>query len=239
VRQVRLPRRPEGKTACMRNGIAGPLLVLWLIATSARAEELPAHFEVGVRAGLGLPIGNAVGPRQDAPAGTSLSSLVAWTVPLQLDAGARVGPVFVGLYLTYAFGHPGSAFDTANTRSANDVRVGFEALWHFAPDGAVDPWAGLGVGYEWLNLSVSGPSGGSVSATFRGFEWVNVQLGLDFRLGRYFRLGPFLQARVGQYDSGSLGIVNGQGVETSASADLPSKAAHAWIDVGVRLGFLL
>jgi hypothetical protein len=116
--------------------------------------------------------------------------------------------------------------------------VGFEALWHFAPDGAVDPWAGLG-GLRVVEPQRQRAQWGSVSATFRGFEWVNVQLGLDFRLGRYFRLGPFLQARVGQYDSGSLGIVNGQGVEASASADLPSKAAHAWIDVGVRLGFLL
>lgn len=224
----------------MRNGIAGPVLVLCLVATSARAEEqLPAHFEAGLRAGLGLPIGNAVGPRTGAPTGTSLSDLVAWAVPLQLDAGARVGPVFVGLYLSYAFGKPGSAFDSASTRSANDVRVGFEALWHFAPEGKVDPWVGLGVGYEWLNLSVSGPSGGAVNASFRGFEWVNVQVGVDFRLGRYFRLGPFLQARVGQYDSGSIGIVNVQGAEASGSGDLPSKAAHAWIDLGVRLGFLL
>ena len=223
----------------MRIGIAGPLAALWLIATSARAEELPAHFEAGLRAALGLPIGNAIGPRADAPTGTSLSDLVAWAVPLQLDAGARVGPVFVGVYLSYAFGKPGSAFDTANGRSANDVRVGFEVLWHFAPDRAVDPWAGLGVGYEWLNLSVTAPGGGSVSASFRGFEWVNVQVGVDFRLGQNFRLGPFLQTRVGQYDSGSIGIVNAQGAEATGSADLPSKAAHAWIDIGVRLGFLL
>ncbi|MGZ6070764.1 MAG: autotransporter outer membrane beta-barrel domain-containing protein [Myxococcaceae bacterium] len=225
----------------MRIGIAGPLLALWLTATSASAEEppLPVHFEAGLRAGLGLPVGNAVGPRTDAPGGTPLSNLVAWSLPLQLDAGARVGPVFVGGYLSWAYGKPGSAFDGASARSASDVRFGFEVLWHFAPDRAVDPWAGLGVGYEWLNLNVTGPSGTAVSASFRGFEWVNVQLGVDFMLGRNWRLGPFVQARVGQYDTGSLGVVTPQGAEPSGTSDLPSKSAHAWIDVGVRLGFLL
>jgi len=224
----------------MRIGIAGPLLAAWLIATSARAEELlPVRFEAGLRTALGLPIGNAIGPRADAPGGTRLGDLVAWSLPLQLDVGARLGPVFVGLYLSYAFGKPGSTFDAASARSANDVRVGFETLWHFAPDEAVDPWAGLGVGYEWLNLSVTGASGAAVSARFRGFEWVNVQLGVDFRLGRSWRLGPFLQARIGQYDSGDIGFINSQGTQASGAGDLPSKAAHAWIDVGVRLGLLL
>lgn len=224
----------------MRIGIAAPLLALWLTATSARAEEtLPVHFEAGVRAAVGFAIGNAVGPRADAPAGTPLSDLVAWSVPLQVEAGARVGPVFVGGYLSWAYGKPGSAFDGESARSASDVRFGFEVLWHFAPDRAVDPWAGLGVGYEWLNLNATGPSGIPVSASFRGFEWVNVQLGVDFALGRSWRIGPFLQARVGQYDTGSLGIVTPQGAQPSGTSDLPSKAAHAWFDVGVRLGFLL
>jgi len=224
----------------MRIGIAGPMLALWLIGTSARAEEtLPVHFEAGLRAGVAFPVGNAVGPRPDAPDGTRLSDLVSWSLPLQLDAGARVGPVFVGGYLSWAYGKPGSAFDRASARSATDVRFGFEVLWHFAPDRPVDPWAGLGVGYEWLNLNVTGPSGTAVPSSFRGFEWVNVQFGVDFALGRSWRLGPYLQARVGQYDTGSLGVVTPQGAEPSGTSDLPSKAAHAWFDVGVRLGFLL
>ncbi|HSP19902.1 MAG TPA: hypothetical protein VLQ79_10320 [Myxococcaceae bacterium] len=224
----------------MRIGIAGPLLVLWLTSTSARAEEmLPVHFEAGLRAGVAFPIGNAVGPRTDAPAGTPLSDLVSWGLPLQLDAGARVGPVFVGGYLSWAYGKPGRAFTGATSPSASDVRFGFEVLWHFAPDRAVDPWAGLGVGYEWLNLNVTGPSGTAVSASFRGFEWVNLQVGVDIALGRIWRIGPFLQARVGQYDAGSLGIVTPTGAQPSAISDLPSKAAHAWFDVGVRLGLLL
>ena len=89
---------------------------------------------------------------------------------------------------------------------------------------------------NWMAIKKDGRD---LLASFRGFEWVNVQLGVDFMLGRSWRLGPFVQARVGQYDTGSLGVVTPQGAEPSGTSDLPSKSAHAWIDVGVRLGFLL
>jgi len=223
----------------MRIGLArAPLLALCLVATGASAEELPTRFEAAARVGMGIPIGNAVGSTQAAPNGTSLADLVAWTVPLQLDIGARIGPAFVGGYLAYAFGKTGSALDTGSGRSASDVRVGFEVLWHLGPDRKVDPWVGIGVGYEWLNLSVTG-SGGTVYASARGFEWTNLQLGIDFVLGRNFRLGPFVETRVAQYDTGSLGLINGQGGEVGGTGDIQSKAVHAWIDIGLRFSFLL
>ena len=145
----------------MRIGLAGAAsLALILVTASARAEEqLPVRFEAGARVGIGLPIGKAAGASQNSPQGTSLGDLVAWTVPLQLDVGARIGPVFVGGRASYAFGKTGSSFDAASSRSASDVRVGFEVLWHFAADHQVDPWAGIGVGYEWLNLSASASNG--------------------------------------------------------------------------------
>ena len=223
----------------MRFGLArAPLLALCLAATATSAEELPTRFEAAARVGMGIPIGNAVGSTQNAPNGTSLADLVAWTVPLQLDIGARIGPAFVGGYLAYAFGKTGSALDTGSGRSASDVRVGFEVLWHLGPDRKVDPWVGIGVGYEWLNLSVTG-SGGTVYARARGFEWTNLQLGIDFVLGRSFRLGPFVETRVAQYDTGSLGLINGQGGEVGGSGDIQSKAVHALIYLGLRFSFLL
>jgi len=223
----------------MRNGLAGALLLtVALTASAVRAEELPTRFEAGVRAGIGFPIGNAVGSTTTSPNGTSLADLVAWTVPLQLELGARIGPVFVGGYGSYAFGKAGSLFEGASSRSASDVRIGFEALWHLSPDRKVDPWIGMGVGYEWLNLGVDVPPFGTVNATFRGFEWVNVQLGVEFVLGRHFCLGPFVQASVAQYDSGSAEIITSRGTR-GGSGDIQSKAVHAWIAVGLRFAFLL
>jgi hypothetical protein len=225
----------------MRPGLPAATLLalgLGLAAGGAVAEELPTRFEAAVRAGVGIPIGNAVGDTTRSPGGTSLGDLVAWSIPLQLELGARVGPAFVGGYVSYAFGKAGSALEAGTSRSASNVRFGFEILWHLGPDRPVDPWLGLGVGYEWLNLSVGGP-GGSVTGSARGFEWVNLQLGIDFQLGRSFRLGPFVQSRIAQYDTGSLELLNPQGTGVTGSGDIQSKALHTWIDVGLRFSFLL
>jgi hypothetical protein len=222
----------------MRTRLAEALLALCLAATPVTAEELPTRFEAAVRAAVGIPIGNATGATTRAPNGTSLADLVAWTVPLELELGARIGPAFVGGYVSYAFGKAGNALEGGTSRSASNVRFGFEVLWHLGPDRPVDPWVGLGVGYEWLNLSIGG-TGGALTGSVRGFEWVNLQLGLDFSLGRSFRLGPFVRSRVAQYDTGSLGLVNTQGGETGGTGDIQSKTVHTWIDVGLRFSFLL
>jgi len=223
----------------MRMGLPGaPLLAVCLVASPGSAEELPTRFEAAVRTAVGIPIGNATGATDRAPGGTHLSDLVSWSVPLELELGARIGPAFVGGYVSYAFGKAGSALETGTDRSANNVRFGFEVLWHLAPDRSVDPWLGMGVGYEWLNLSVTSPDG-TVTGTARGFEWVNLQLGIDFMLGPSFRLGPFVRSRIGQYDTGSLGFINPQGGQASGSGDIQSKSIHTWIDVGLRFAFLL
>lgn len=223
----------------MRMGLPGaPLLALCLVASPGAAEELPTRFEAAVRGGVGIPIGNATGETSRTPSGTHLADLVSWTVPFELELGARIGPAFVGGYVSYAFGKAGSALDTGTGRSANNVRFGFEVLWHLGPDRPVDPWLGLGVGYEWLNLSVTTPDG-TITGTVRGFEWANLQLGIDFVLGRSFRLGPFVRSRIGQYDTGSLGVINPQGGEATGSGDIQSKTIHTWIDVGLRFSFLL
>jgi hypothetical protein len=223
----------------MRMGLAGaPLLALCLAATPVTAEELPTRFEAATRVAVGFPIGNATGATTRTPGGTSVADLVAWSVPLELELGARIGPAFVGGYVSYGFGKAGSALEGGTSRSASNVRVGFEVLWHIGPDRAVDPWFGVGVGYEWLNLSIGG-TGGAITGSARGFEWVNLQLGIDFTLGRNFRLGPFVRSRVGQYDTASLGLINSQGGEAGGTGDIQSKSIHTWIDVGLRFAFLL
>jgi hypothetical protein len=212
------------------------LLALLVCATPASAEELVVHFEAGVRIGFGFPVGDLSGSTQSTQ-GSSVGNWVAWTVPIQIDAGARIGPVFVGGFGSYAFGKAGSALENASTRSAGDVRVGFEVLWHFAPEGKVDPWAGLGVGYEWLTLNATvGTLGASV--TVRGFEFVNAQAGIDFPLGRTFRIGPCLQLTLAQYSSAS-GELTTPRATFPGSGDIQAKTLHSWINVGLRFALLL
>jgi hypothetical protein len=193
---------------------------------------LKTSFEAGVRAGVAFPVG-------DLAKDSSLSDTISWSAPLQVDAGARVGPAFVGGYFSYAFGKLGSNIDCGSLScSASDVRVGFEVLWHFAPGAKVDPWAGLGVGYEWLTVSASA-SGGSASGTVRGFEFANLQAGVDFAAGRVFRIGPFVMATLSQYSSGSASVSRSGGGTGSAEQDITNKTLHSWLSLGLRFALVL
>jgi len=88
----------------MRVGLSGATLMLCLVASPGSAEELPTRFEAAVRTAVGIPIGNATGETTRTPGGTPLADLVSWTVPLELELGARIGPAFVGGYVSYASG---------------------------------------------------------------------------------------------------------------------------------------
>jgi hypothetical protein len=204
--------------------------LLCLCAIPAQAEELRTRLELGVRSGLAFPVG-------DISRGGALVDYASWAVPLQVDAGARIGPVFVGGFFSYGFGRAGKLLDGAGSRSVSDVRLGFEVLWHFAPDARLDPWAGVGVGYEWLNLKAT-TTDGALSASFRGFEFVDAQLGVDFAVGSVFRLGPWVQATLGQYSSGSVDLTFPT-LSGSGSGDVMNKALHSWISVGLRLAVVL
>lgn len=205
--------------------------MLCLGTASAGAEELRTSFEAGVRVGLAFPLG-------DISEGNALVDSIAWSVPLQIEAGARIGPAFVGGYLSYAFGKAGSKLDALSSKSSSDVRMGFEVLWHFAPAATVDPWVGVGIGYEWVNVSF--PVGTStVSGSARGFEFIDGQAGLDFKLGSLFRLGPYVMGTIGQYSVATVEGTNAQGNTGSATQDIPSKKIHGWLSVGLRMALVL
>jgi len=181
------------------------------------APEPPAHgpggFELGARLDAQLPLGEAF-------SGTSLKSLASGQAALQLDAGWRVSPRWaLGAFVRY-----GIAFVNGCTQdvscSANDLRVGVEGQLHLRPGAAVDPWIGLGAGYEWFSLS-SSTSAVSTDVTFQGPTFALLDVGADLRLGDHAALGPYLEASAGQ-------------LRSTESGDLAGKRAHLWVGLGVR-----
>ena len=74
--------------------------------------------------------------------------------------------------------------------------------------------------------------GGSDSGTasLSGWEFADLQLGLDFALGSAVKIGPWVSFSIGQYSSAS-GSTGGTGV----TIDLQNKTIHQWIMGGVRL----
>jgi hypothetical protein len=104
----------------------------------------------------------------------------------------------------------------------------------------LDPWIGLGFGYEWLNITMEGSMGGrsaSITMTPHGFEFFNLQAGLDIQVVEHFYVGPFVTLAVAQADSRSVDCTTSVASfcdQFGASRDVRNKALHQWLLLGVR-----
>jgi len=205
-------------------------LVATLAASSAFGQEeaTGGKFQVGLRLGYGIPFGSF---QKDQ----SMSDGVAGMVPLWLDLGYIITPnVMLGAYAHYAYvslaNDPSDACDAADEScSASDLRLGVQGHYHLAPGEALDPWFGLGIGYEMLTFKGpigATPTGGTQvgKATYKGFEFANLQLGADFVVTKSLAVGPFASFSFGQFSS----------VGGDLDGDIEDKAFHEWLVLGVR-----
>jgi hypothetical protein len=200
-------------------------------ASIGRAQE--AGVEIGFRTGYALPMGSATDQGSDP----DMDNLVSGNVPLWFDLGVRATPnVLVGAYFQYGIGFPGDLIEDGCDMDGVDcsipvVRLGAQFHYHVQPFQPVDPWVGLGLGYEWLTWSVEA-AGEDGSFTLSGFEFVNLQAGVDFGLGdeRRFGIGPFVAFSVAEYSSvscdGAIGL--------DCDDDIEDKALHHWLTLGLR-----
>jgi opacity protein-like surface antigen len=212
--------------------LAAAIASVCLFSTPARAED--TGFEAGLRVGYGIPLGDAV-------ANGKLSDAIEGQFPFIIDVGCRVIPnLFVGLYGQYGFawarGDNADVCDSSGdiSCSAHDIRLGIEAQFHFRPRQDLDPWIGIGLGFEWLSASIESGST-ELSSTLSGFEFFNLQAGLDIAVAEHFYLGPFLNLSLAQFSSLSVECssvsCNGQ---FGVSGDIEDKAMHEWLLIGVR-----
>ncbi|HEY1697394.1 MAG TPA: hypothetical protein VGG39_34770 [Polyangiaceae bacterium] len=194
-------------------------------------------FEFGVRLAFGLPFGSIISGN-----GNDLNHTVSnQFIPVWLDAGARIASHwYVGAYFTYGIASTASQFSascplTGVSCSANDTRLGVNAHYHVLPDNLVDPWFGLGFGYEWLSGSVSASSAGTSikeSLGVDGWEFANIQGGVDFHLlDGALSLGPTVTLTIDQYDHVS-SPTNTNGATVGSS--ITNQALHEWLLLGVR-----
>lgn len=198
--------------------------------SASNADVGPKGFEVGLRVGYALPLGDAV-------SGSSYSDFTKGIVPLQLDLGYRIDAnLFAGAYFQYGF--TGVKFDTGGgdvcsqsgvSCSATDLRFGIEGQYHLMPATAFDPWVGLGVGYEIYHASLSaGGLDGSINV--RGFEFVNLAVGANYKLSPNAGVGPFVGLAVGEYTDES---TSAPGVPDQ-SASIDQKGVHMALSFGLR-----
>lgn len=177
-------------------------------------------FGFGLRASSAFPFGGFTADRD-------LKGPVAAQQPIWLEAGYHInGNIYAGAYFQWA----PSLFGRTNCLggadcSSSGMRFGIEGIYKFMPNSVVQPWAGLGVGYELLNLSQGG-----ADSTYKGLELLTVQAGIDFGTQK-IAIGPFVSyALFGKFTSFDA---------SGYSNDIGNSAGHSWLQVGIKAGFKL
>jgi len=214
---------------------AGIGVALALTAGPLRADVSEAREHgvwVGARTGFGFSAGAL-------SHGEALSSNFVGMIPIWMDAGYRLSqPLFVGAYFQWAkvtVSDDVCPPRTGLSCSAQDVRFGLQAHWHFRRSSATsegadrfDPRVGLGTGYEIASIDLETPFGARSSEKNHGFEYVNVQVGGDWARGPW-HVGAFFVGTVAEYLRQSQTVPTG-----SRSFSIPEPAVHLWLVFGVR-----
>src|SRR2546423_15014284 len=103
---------------------------------------------------------------------------------------------------SYAFGLAKNC-PSASSCSGHDASFGIELRYHALPDDRIDPWFGIGAGYQWFSSSNT-IGGTTLDANADGVEFVHAQLGADLLTSRNVHVGPFIQFSLGQYRLGAV-----------------------------------
>jgi hypothetical protein len=202
---------------------AGVAAAIALGSHAARADE-QSGFSLGLRTGYSIAMGSAV-------SGVSNSDLNGGMMPFWLDAGYRFNPnLYVGGFFQYGLtSPPNHGCGPASSCDGSDLRGGIDATWSFMPSQTADPWLGLGIGYETARVYVSDLSNTETSYIYHGFQYLDIQGGLDLRVVKQLPFGPFFDLSFGQYSKESHTDANGN------SSDVPMQSTlHEWLTLGIR-----
>ncbi len=204
-----------------------------VLAALVLAAPAAAQVSLDLKAGYAIPNGDAVKPGNPTLQNYgAMKNLWSGEIPIEVAGRWRFSPGFsAGVYFQYA---PtivaarvcATGFDC----SGSDVRVGVEAMYAFLPDRFLNPWVSLGTGWQWTTLKISTGTD-SANVTFSGWEYFNVQAGLDFNLSPMFSVGPWLG-----YFGGSYSTVSGTWSGEAQGPTIPSdaRAFHGWFQFGAK-----
>jgi hypothetical protein len=168
---------------------------------------------------------------------TDLSRSYAGMVPFWGDIGYRINPRwYVGGY--FQVGITGTAGEVCSraangsscSSSGTDIRFGALARYSFAPGKKnLSPWVGVSSGYEITTLNITAGSNNQ-DTSLKGWEFIGLHLGVDYRPTPEVSIGPMVMASFGQYQSYSQTGSN----NSSNSGDFNNTALHEWVFFGLR-----
>lgn len=202
--------------------------------------ERRTGFSSGLRLGAGVPIGKA--GRDPLDAERSLSDLTPWRAPVWVDLGYTFGALTLGIYGQVGVGGTGDA--CVADCEWSDIRFGVSGELRLLPGAVVDPWIGLGLGYESLSyrtlasVMVTDEMGQQDSVAVRITErFAGPELllhgGVDFQVEDALRVGPFVALSLGQYTTDSFDC-QPNSPECPSGSSVDGGALHGWLSVGVR-----
>ncbi len=189
------------------------------------AGTAQAQFALDLKMAYAIPTGNVIN-------GIALSNSTSGAIPFEVAGRYRFTPnLSAGLYFQWGPAFLKSSFcDVGLSCSASDMRLGVEVMYGFNPTG-MNPWVSLGTGWEW---SFASATAGGLSATSQtnGWEYFNIQTGIDFPLSKLFGLGPYVGYFGGSFTSWS--ATDSNGVYTSGTYGSGVAAFHGWFQIGAK-----
>jgi hypothetical protein len=214
--------------------VAVAVLLAAGIARPARAEapvDPALGFTLGARVSAAFPMGSVLS--DPATGALLIDELVAVSIPLQLEGGVTIHQQWmVGAYVQYAWSvlQMGSC-KVGESCSVTGLRVGIQAAYALHPDGGL--WFGLGTGWEWMFNSYRSASIVN-QVDVSGWEIANLQAGWDVEVSPAWKVGPFFSGSVGEFSRATVSFP-GQ----TAGGNIPNKAIHGWLQIGVKGSFSL
>jgi len=197
---------------------------------SAKEQNRERKWDVGARIAYGMPSG-------DQSRGVPMSEVIEQQTSLEFDAAYRLTPSWaLGIDLQYGFGAAGTRVGKScpwdgGACSIASASFGLQLNYHAMPGRRVDPWVGIGVGFESLVLKQNQSDN---QRSLRGWEMLKAQVGLDFVLSNSFAAGPFGALSLGQYTD-----TDCRADGCTVGSNIDGQTAHQWIFLGVKGAFIL
>jgi Outer membrane protein beta-barrel domain len=189
---------------------AGLLLLALLSTASAGADsvfdEPRFGVEIGGRAAVGQTywVLTAAGP--------------SFGVDLRLRFGANLS---LGLSLETG---SGKSPEGDHQWELHRKQIAYDLQWRFDTGPRIRPWISLGMSFGSVDLDYDD---GSFHSSAHGWDFVRLGLGVDFLVGRFLALGPFVRGSLGHTRLPDVG--EPPGADTGRSLDS--------LEVGVRVLF--
>jgi hypothetical protein len=150
----------------------------------------------------------------------------------------------------------GKGLEECSDCSIFNARLGVQLVSHLNPGGWIDPWYGIGIGYEHLVVSSRGTTVGVTSdgdlveldvtsrRTYAALPELIIQAGLDFG-NDSVAFGPYVSGHLARFSENETEVECDElfcpvGSDFTAKGDIDSdlRAFHYWLNLGLRGTYL-